>query len=127
MFNPQAFSDGQIIWDLTTSVDTEHDYLHTFELHRRTFVVIAVADYEESVASPSPDYSAMLASQLADLKSLVSPPPAADTPQAYESFLFPSALPPTRPAPRPQMGWLVGRMDGWTVPYSILKPSITSA
>jgi hypothetical protein len=66
MFNPQGFPDGQIIWDLTTSVDREHEYLETFELHRRTFVVIAVADYAEA-GDPE-----VLSQQLDDLKLLVS-------------------------------------------------------
>ncbi|KAF8534674.1 TRAPP II complex [Trichophaea hybrida] len=64
MFNPQGFPDGHIIWDLTTSVDREHEYLETFELHRRTFVVVAVADYGEK---PDPE---VLSQQLEDLKSL---------------------------------------------------------
>jgi hypothetical protein len=69
MFNPQGFPDGHIIWDLTTSVDREHEYLETFELHRRTFVVVAVADYGEK---PDPE---VLSQQLEDLKSLVSSTP----------------------------------------------------
>jgi hypothetical protein len=66
MFNPQGFPDGQIIWDLTTSVDREHQYLETFEMHRRTFVVIAIADYEEECDPEK------LATQMEDMKAMVS-------------------------------------------------------
>lgn len=69
MFNPQGFPDGQIVWDLTTSVDREHNYLEVFEQYRRTFVVIGVADYEEGC---DPE---VLSAQLEDMKSLVSTPP----------------------------------------------------
>ncbi|KAI5820096.1 TRAPP II complex [Pyronema omphalodes] len=49
MFNPQGFPDGQLIWELTTSMDTEHEYLEGFEMHRRTFAIIAIADYSETI------------------------------------------------------------------------------
>jgi hypothetical protein len=66
MFNPQGFPDGQIIWDLTTSVDREHQHLETFEMHRRTLVVIAIADYEEECDPEK------LAAQMEDMKAMVS-------------------------------------------------------
>lgn len=68
MFTPQGFPDGQIMWDLSTSVDREHEYLETFELHRRTFAIIAVADHAE-INDP-----ALLSQQLDDLKLIVSSP-----------------------------------------------------
>ncbi|KAA8895856.1 TRAPP II complex [Sphaerosporella brunnea] len=64
MFSPQGFPDGQIMWDLTTSVDREHQYLETFEMHRRTFVVIAVADYDEECEPER------MVAQLDEMKSL---------------------------------------------------------
>ena len=68
MFTPQGFPDGQILWDLGTSVDREHEYLETFELHRRTFAVIAITDHTET------NDPAMLSTQLDDLKLIVRAP-----------------------------------------------------
>jgi hypothetical protein len=65
MFSPQAFPDGEIMWDLSTSFDREHDYLELFELHRRTFLVIAIADHAEK---NDPE---VLSKQLEELKFLV--------------------------------------------------------
>ena len=69
MFNPRGFPDGQIIWDLTTALDLEHEYLQNFELHRRTFAVIGIADHGEGC---DPE---VLDEQLQDMKQLVSTPP----------------------------------------------------
>jgi hypothetical protein len=68
MFNPQAFPDGKIMWDLSTSVDREHEYLETFEQYRRTYLVIGIADYLED---NDPE---VLHKQLLELKALVRAP-----------------------------------------------------
>ncbi|TGZ84952.1 Trs120-domain-containing protein [Ascodesmis nigricans] len=47
LFSPQGFPDGRITYDFTTALSREHEYIENFELHRRTFVVIAIADYKE--------------------------------------------------------------------------------
>ncbi|KAI5803120.1 TRAPP II complex [Geopyxis carbonaria] len=64
MFSPQGFPDGQIVYDLTNSLDREHEYLETFEVYRRTFVIIALADHTEG---NDPD---ALVSQFEELKFL---------------------------------------------------------
>lgn len=66
MFSPQGFPDGQIIYDLATSLDREHENLESFELHRRTFAVIAIADHLEA------NDPTMLHKQYEELKFLVS-------------------------------------------------------
>lgn len=66
MFSPQGFPDGQIVYDLATSLDREHENLEGFELHRRTFAVIAIADHQEAN-----DHAALHA-QYEELKFLVS-------------------------------------------------------
>lgn len=65
LFSPQGFPSGQIVYDLTTSFDREHEYLENFELYRRTFLVIAVADHTEGNDPEA------LSSQLEELKFLV--------------------------------------------------------
>jgi len=39
MFSPQGFPNGQIVYNLTTTHDRDHEYLEPFEPHRRTFLV----------------------------------------------------------------------------------------
>ncbi|EPS40686.1 hypothetical protein H072_5469 [Dactylellina haptotyla CBS 200.50] len=46
-FSPLSFPNGQIIYCLNTSYNTEHEYLDGLEMHRRTYMVIAVADFME--------------------------------------------------------------------------------
>ncbi|KAK6354097.1 hypothetical protein TWF730_008514 [Orbilia blumenaviensis] len=46
-FSPLSFPNGQIIYTLTSSYNTEHEYLDGLEMHRRTYMVIAIADYHE--------------------------------------------------------------------------------
>ncbi|KAF3102111.1 hypothetical protein TWF103_007753 [Orbilia oligospora] len=46
-FSPLSFPNGQIVYTLTTSYNTEHEYLDGLEMHRRTYMVIALADYHE--------------------------------------------------------------------------------
>ncbi|KAF3920526.1 hypothetical protein ABW20_dc0108759 [Dactylellina cionopaga] len=46
-FSPLSFPNGQVIYSLTTSYNTEHEYLDGLEMHRRTYMVIAIADYME--------------------------------------------------------------------------------
>ncbi|KAK6541816.1 hypothetical protein TWF694_007597 [Orbilia ellipsospora] len=46
-FSPLSFPSGQIVYNLTTSYNTEHEYLDGLEMHRRTYMVIAIADYME--------------------------------------------------------------------------------
>lgn len=53
------------MYDLATSVDREHEYLETFEMYRRTFAVIGVADYTED---NDPE---QLSKQFEELKFLV--------------------------------------------------------
>lgn len=65
LFSPQGFPSGQIVYDLTTSFDREHEYIENFELYRRTFLVIAIADHAEGNDSET------LSSQLEELKFLV--------------------------------------------------------
>lgn len=65
LFSPQGFPSGQIVYDLTTSFDREHEYIENFELHRRTFLVIAIADHTEGNDSET------LSSQFEELKFLV--------------------------------------------------------
>ncbi|KAI5803997.1 TRAPP II complex [Peziza echinospora] len=64
MFSPQGFPDGQIVYNFTASQDRDHEYLEPFEPHRRTFLVIAVADYRED--NP-PD---VLLAQFEDLRAI---------------------------------------------------------
>ncbi|KAH0615057.1 uncharacterized protein H6S33_000693 [Morchella sextelata] len=64
LFSPQGFPSGQIVYDLTTSFDREHEYLEGFELYRRTFLVIAIADHMEENDSEA------LSTQLEELKFL---------------------------------------------------------
>ncbi|KAL7272815.1 hypothetical protein RUND412_004361 [Rhizina undulata] len=64
MFSPQGFPGGQIVYDLTTSYDREHEYLENFEPHRRIYLVIAIADYAENNDSET------LSQQLEELKVL---------------------------------------------------------
>ncbi|KAK6344227.1 hypothetical protein TWF696_007869 [Orbilia brochopaga] len=46
-FSPLSFPNGQIVYALTTSYNTEHEYLDGLEMHRRTYMVIAIADFTE--------------------------------------------------------------------------------
>lgn len=62
LFSPQGFPSGQIVYDLTTSFDREHEYIENFELYRRTFLVIAIADHTEGNDPET------LSSQLEELK-----------------------------------------------------------
>jgi len=43
MFSPQGFPNGQIVYNLTTTHDRDHEYLEPFEPHRRTFLVRQLA------------------------------------------------------------------------------------
>ncbi|KAK6529557.1 hypothetical protein TWF281_008727 [Arthrobotrys megalospora] len=46
-FSPLSFPNGQIVYSLTSSYNTEHEYLDGLEMHRRTYMVIAISDYHE--------------------------------------------------------------------------------
>lgn len=65
LFSPQGFPSGQIVYDLTTSFDREHEYIENFELYRRTFLIVAIADHTEGNDPEA------LSSQLEELKFLV--------------------------------------------------------
>ncbi|RPB25706.1 Trs120-domain-containing protein [Terfezia boudieri ATCC MYA-4762] len=64
MFSPQGFPNGQIVYNLTTTHDRDHEYLEPFEPHRRTFLVIAVADFTEN------NPVEILLSQFEDLRAI---------------------------------------------------------
>jgi hypothetical protein len=43
MFNPQRFPNGRVVYDITTSLDSQESlFLHDFEPFRKTFVVVGV-------------------------------------------------------------------------------------
>lgn len=67
LFSPQGFPSGQVVYDLTTSFDREHEYLESFEPCRRTYMVIALADHTEN------NDAEVLSQQLEELKFLVIP------------------------------------------------------
>ncbi|EWC44563.1 hypothetical protein DRE_06644 [Drechslerella stenobrocha 248] len=46
-FSPLSFPNGQIVYSPTTSYNSEHEYLEDLEMHRRTYMVIAIADFTE--------------------------------------------------------------------------------
>ncbi|RPA87263.1 Trs120-domain-containing protein [Ascobolus immersus RN42] len=47
-FSPQGFPQGEIIYDFILNSDREHEYLESFQLYRRKFMVIGIADAAEN-------------------------------------------------------------------------------
>ncbi|KAF8472132.1 TRAPP II complex [Kalaharituber pfeilii] len=89
MFSPQGFPNGQIVYNFSTSHDRDHEYLEPFEPHRRTFLVIAIADFTEG----NPEE--ILLAQFEDLRAI------------YRRALFHTCLifdsPSSAPLPSPKM------------------------
>lgn len=56
LFNPQTSPNGRILMDFTTSVpDTESVFLHDFEPYRKTFIVLGLGGYTETMSPQTCD------------------------------------------------------------------------
>ncbi|KAG5518642.1 hypothetical protein PMAC_002611 [Pneumocystis sp. 'macacae'] len=44
MFSPQAFPEGQIVYNFVRKQDFRHEILHTYEIYRRTWAVVEIID-----------------------------------------------------------------------------------
>ncbi|CCJ30606.1 unnamed protein product [Pneumocystis jirovecii] len=62
MFSPQAFPEGQIVYNFVRKQDIRHEALHTYEIYRRTWVVVEILD------GTVPDFDKCIEERLHSLK-----------------------------------------------------------